>query len=407
MKTSIFDGSYPVTSNYGWRTHPITKQRKFHNGMDFGVPSNTPLKSRGNGTALIVSNNDGYGGKWLVILFDDGSGARYFHLNAHKVRQGQRVHAGQVVALSGNTGRSTGAHLHYEELANGRDRNTHRNPIPFITGSTLPVTNKNMVRKEHRVQRGDSMSSLASRIGVSLQQLKAWNPQITNPNIIYPYATNPGHPFSSVYYYVPAQVEVVKDNPELATLQKKIELANAEIANKDDELLKLRQQMDNALYEAKFEAEEEIANLEAELAAAKAKRDLLELSASEEDLLEHYEDLTSTIVEESVEVDGLLNKYGAFIDKHIKSKTLRSVLKYELFVVLGMVLSAPTLGVFLVSRGVSEQLATGAVFGAGVIVKLLLTRYDKNEDGKLDLQDTQFIKGFAYAEGSDQDIPAP
>jgi len=100
-----------VTSPWGVRHHPVLKTRKFHNGVDLGVPIGTPILAAQGG--VVRTGEDGVSGRYVVI--DHGHGVRtsYCHLDAVHVSRGQRVEPGERIGLSGNTGRSTGPHLHF------------------------------------------------------------------------------------------------------------------------------------------------------------------------------------------------------------------------------------------------------------------------------------------------------
>ncbi|MCB9779424.1 MAG: M23 family metallopeptidase [Alphaproteobacteria bacterium] len=92
----------------------LLKDRPTHKGMDFKAPEGTPVKSPRNATVLRTDWNWHANGNCVELQYDDGTIAKMLHLSETQVKAGQRVSAGQVVALSGNTGRSTAPHLHYE-----------------------------------------------------------------------------------------------------------------------------------------------------------------------------------------------------------------------------------------------------------------------------------------------------
>lgn len=106
---------YPVqgkiTSPYGNRIHPISGVQKFHNGIDIGVSTGTPIIAPAPGT-VTKKYTDSLGGNSLVIKHDNGFSTGYAHLSAWEVEIGDKVHQGQTIAKSGNTGNSTGPHLH-------------------------------------------------------------------------------------------------------------------------------------------------------------------------------------------------------------------------------------------------------------------------------------------------------
>ncbi len=102
-----------VASGYGWRVDPVYHVRRFHQGMDFTAPTGTDVYATGNGTVESAGWKQGYGN---TVVIDHGFGytTLYAHLHKSLVRRGQKVKRGDVIALVGNTGKSTGPHLHYE-----------------------------------------------------------------------------------------------------------------------------------------------------------------------------------------------------------------------------------------------------------------------------------------------------
>lgn len=102
-----------VASGYGWRVHPIYHTRKFHQGMDFTAPIGTDVYATGNARVSFVGWKQGYGN---TVMLDHGFGYEtlYAHLYKPLVNVGQRVKRGDIIALVGNTGMSTGPHVHYE-----------------------------------------------------------------------------------------------------------------------------------------------------------------------------------------------------------------------------------------------------------------------------------------------------
>jgi len=112
--------NYRMSSRFNpKRKHPITGRVRPHNGTDFATPVGTNVVAPGEGVVTLVANH-AFAGKYIVIEHDNKVRTRYLHLSSFKVKKGQRVKRGQVIALSGNTGASTGPHLHYEFHVNGR-----------------------------------------------------------------------------------------------------------------------------------------------------------------------------------------------------------------------------------------------------------------------------------------------
>jgi len=132
MKSLAYNGDFELGSLYGWRTHPITGVRTFHDGVDIPMPENTPLFARESGTVR-VATTDKYGGKYVQVKMDDGRGYFYLHLNRIDVVVGQRVSKGQQLGLSGSTGQSTGAHTHFTLQANAEVWNSSVDPIAFFS----------------------------------------------------------------------------------------------------------------------------------------------------------------------------------------------------------------------------------------------------------------------------------
>lgn len=102
-----------VASGYGVRIDPVYHVRRMHTGMDFTAPTGTDVYATGNGTVTFVGWKQGYGN---TVVVDHGFGysTLYAHLFKQLVHVGQKVKRGDVIALVGNTGKSTGPHLHYE-----------------------------------------------------------------------------------------------------------------------------------------------------------------------------------------------------------------------------------------------------------------------------------------------------
>lgn len=112
------------------RRHPVTGRIAPHNGTDFPMPIGTPVLSTGDGVVTRVSNHP-FAGKYVEIRHGGDYTTRYLHLNRILVRQGQSVKRGERIAQSGNTGRSTGPHLHFELHVRGRPVNPLTADIPL------------------------------------------------------------------------------------------------------------------------------------------------------------------------------------------------------------------------------------------------------------------------------------
>jgi murein DD-endopeptidase MepM/ murein hydrolase activator NlpD len=108
----------PVTSRFGWRTHPLTGSRRFHSGIDIGAPSGAPVVATGSGVVVSAGWNGGYG-KAVIIQHNDTQQTLYGHLSEISVQPGQAIAQGTVIGLVGSTGNSTGPHLHFESRVPG------------------------------------------------------------------------------------------------------------------------------------------------------------------------------------------------------------------------------------------------------------------------------------------------
>ena len=108
-----------VSSHFGWRTDPLNGQSRFHHGTDLRMAYGQDVRSAGAGVVKSVSEAGGYG---LMVAIDHGDGleTRYAHLSAANVRPGDTIAPGQIIARSGNSGRSTGPHLHFEVREDGQ-----------------------------------------------------------------------------------------------------------------------------------------------------------------------------------------------------------------------------------------------------------------------------------------------
>lgn len=119
-----------VSSRFGMRNDPFTGKGRFHHGLDFSVPTGTDIRVTGDGVIVMVQQQRGLG---KVIKVDHGNSVVtvYAHLDRMDVKKGDTVIRGQVIGKSGNTGRSTAPHLHYEIRVQGRSVN----PVPYILDS--------------------------------------------------------------------------------------------------------------------------------------------------------------------------------------------------------------------------------------------------------------------------------
>lgn len=135
LKKNTLPSARPVdaaynSSSYGWRVDPFTGKMAFHEGLDFMAEAGTPIYAAASGIVTAAERQPDYGN---IIKIDHGSGieTRYAHASRILVKPGQRVEKGQMIAEVGSTGRSTGAHLHFEVRLNGAALDPRR----FLTSS--------------------------------------------------------------------------------------------------------------------------------------------------------------------------------------------------------------------------------------------------------------------------------
>ncbi len=108
-----------VTSHFGPAIHPITKKNRLHQGIDFAASIGTPIYATADGEVLHTLAHETGRGMHIILKHDDQYSTLYAHLSRFAVKECQKVKKGDIIGYSGNTGASTGPHLHYEVLKNG------------------------------------------------------------------------------------------------------------------------------------------------------------------------------------------------------------------------------------------------------------------------------------------------
>lgn len=123
----------PIGSGFGFRSDPFTGRAALHTGLDFPADIGTPVQAAAGGVVVSIDPHPAYGN---LVEIDHGNGllTRYAHLSKLLVKSGDLVKRGQVVAWVGNSGRSTGPHLHFEVLVEG----VPQNPARFLAGRAAP-----------------------------------------------------------------------------------------------------------------------------------------------------------------------------------------------------------------------------------------------------------------------------
>ncbi|MBL4670544.1 MAG: peptidoglycan DD-metalloendopeptidase family protein [Flavobacteriales bacterium] len=163
-----------VTSNFGWR------HGRNHNGIDLDLQVWDPVRASFDGMVRISLYHPGYG-RVVVIRHYNGLETLYAHLHRLKVKAGDIIEAGQVIGLGGNSGQSTGSHLHYEIRYKGKPLNP-KHLISFkkneLLSDSLLLTKQKwnysilpLGLKYHTIQRGDFMFKIANRYGLTVNEL--------------------------------------------------------------------------------------------------------------------------------------------------------------------------------------------------------------------------------------------
>lgn len=138
-----------VASGYGWRVDPVYGTRRMHWGLDFTAPVGTEIYATGAGVVEIIKVNSWGYGKEIVIDHGYGLKTRYAHLSEFKVKKGQKVKRGDLIALMGSTGKSTGSHLHYEVEKDG-----HKvNPINYFHSDLSPEQYEQIIEISNNAMR--------------------------------------------------------------------------------------------------------------------------------------------------------------------------------------------------------------------------------------------------------------
>lgn len=129
-------GNFRISSNYGYRRDPFTGQRRFHHGIDIPLRNGTHIYATADGKVSETGYNNSLG-NYIKIIHNDNYKSIYAHLSRIDARRGQQVQLGQRIGASGNTGRSTGPHLHYQVNHNGRSVD----PVSLVNRASMAQNN--------------------------------------------------------------------------------------------------------------------------------------------------------------------------------------------------------------------------------------------------------------------------
>lgn len=143
LSAKAFPAGWPVhsgyiSSRYGFRIHPIRKTRIFHEGIDLASPKGTPIVAVADGVVTFSGRKGGYG-RIVEIRHLDGMVTRYAHNSRNFVKKGQLVHQGEKIALVGSSGASTGPHVHFEVLKDGKNVD----PMPYLNAGPRRLVAEN------------------------------------------------------------------------------------------------------------------------------------------------------------------------------------------------------------------------------------------------------------------------
>jgi murein DD-endopeptidase MepM/ murein hydrolase activator NlpD len=164
----------PITSNFGWR------DGKNHNGVDIDLWTGAPVKAAFDGMVRVARNQGGYGNV-VVVRHYNGLETLYAHLHKIKVKPGQVINAGQVIGLGGNTGKSTGSHLHFEirfkgkpinpkHLISFQEKELHSDAFVF-TKNKYSYAAYPEGTKFHTIKKGDYLYAIAERYGITVKKI--------------------------------------------------------------------------------------------------------------------------------------------------------------------------------------------------------------------------------------------
>jgi murein DD-endopeptidase MepM/ murein hydrolase activator NlpD len=161
-----------MRSGFGNRHHPLLRYTKMHTGVDWAAPMGTPIYASGNGTVEKMGWEGGYG-RYIRIRHANGYQTAYGHMSAfaRNMAEGKRVRQGQIIGYVGSTGLSTGAHLHYEIIVNGR----HVDPMKFrlprgrvLEGPTLASFEKERERLDNMITRAGPTRATPPRVAQTI-----------------------------------------------------------------------------------------------------------------------------------------------------------------------------------------------------------------------------------------------
>jgi murein DD-endopeptidase MepM/ murein hydrolase activator NlpD len=193
-----------ANSEFGNRMHPTLGVRKMHNGLDFPADEGTPILAAGSGT-VVSAAAAGTAGNQVIIDHGGGISTKYMHMSAFSVKTGAQVNQGQIIGRVGSTGRSTGPHLHFEVLRNGRPENprAYLNVKPLtlekVFGPTPMARDPAKARKYFESLRGSPRRGNGSLIMMN-NQPAPYSPSSFFPNVTPKGGTRSSNPSFADFY---------------------------------------------------------------------------------------------------------------------------------------------------------------------------------------------------------------
>ncbi|GAL36004.1 putative membrane protein [Vibrio maritimus] len=156
-------GNERISSQFGKRKHPVTGKVKMHRGMDFAVNTGTKIYAPADGVVEVTRRSKKGSGNFLRLQHSFGFSSSYSHLKGFKVRPGQFVRKGELIAISGNSGLSSGPHLHYEVRFVGRALD----PKPFVEWGVNDF--EDIFKKERAIRWESLVKTVEQRVAQQLQ----------------------------------------------------------------------------------------------------------------------------------------------------------------------------------------------------------------------------------------------
>lgn len=426
-----YAGNQPITSEFGYRDldgDPSNGKENYHTGIDIGYYGDVLAAAEGYviglSTAGRVDANPTIDtpANYVIIQHEGGLQTLYWHLSVVSVSLGQRVSEGQKIGVTGKTGWAYGIHLHFGVKLNGVAVNP-RNYIDFNSESSnnLSVNSSTMEFITIPQNSGWGLSHVAQLAGYSdAQYPSAWqriatlngysdwhNLQAKFDNGSIAGQTLRVREAATVAAPVADTKEITELKKQVANLTQTIQDNNKKADDAYQALKTASAAQEEAIKQEAQKKYDELSNTKTLLEdkLADVNKELGDLEAHSVRLPEASElaDVLTNVIVEEAKARGIKAKWHAFVDAHVKSDYLKSLLKYDWFyLVAGFIaifsaLAAAYQGENAVVLGIISVWGTIA----GQVMKYLVTNNDKNGDGKIDINDLNLVDYIKSAQ-SDQ-----